>query len=149
MSYNNLRKGRVSAPFHYYFVTVVTRDRIPYFTDFYLARELINSMRYFHEQNFINSLSWVLMPDHLHWLFQLADGLDLSEFVRRLKGKSSRLLNEQLGRQGGFWQPGFYDRALRKDEDLREIARYLVANPLRAGLVERLEEYSHWDAMWL
>jgi len=149
MSYNNLRKGRVSAPFHYYFVTVVTRDRIPYFTDFYLARVLINSMRHFHEQNLISSLSWVLMPDHLHWLFQLADELDLSEFVRRFKGKSSRLLNQHLGRQGNFWQPAFYDRALRDDEDLRGIARYIVANPLRADLVERLEEYSHWDAVWL
>lgn len=143
MSYNNLRKGRVSAPFHYYFVTIVTRDRIPYFTDFYLARELINNMRHFHEQKIISSLSWVLMPDHLHWLFHLTDKLDLSEFVRRFKGKSSRLLNEHLGRQGGFWQPAFYDRALRKDEDLREIACYIVANPLRADLVERLEEYSH------
>jgi putative transposase len=29
------------------------------------------------------------------------------------------------------------------------VARYIVANPLRAGLVNRVEDYSHWDSIWL
>jgi putative transposase len=32
---------------------------------------------------------------------------------------------------------------------MTSIARYIVANPLRAGLVERLGDYPHWDAVWL
>jgi len=43
----------------------------------------------------------------------------------------------------------FFDHALRVDEDLRRIARYIVANPLRSKLVPRIEEYSLWDAVWL
>ena len=34
-------------------------------------------------------------------------------------------------------------------KDLRELARYVVANPLRAGLVQSLRDYPHWDAEWL
>jgi hypothetical protein len=53
------------------------------------------------------------------------------------------------GAEGPVWQSGFHDRALRHDEDLLDAARYIVANPLRAGLVKSLRMYSHWDACWL
>jgi hypothetical protein len=32
---------------------------------------------------------------------------------------------------------------------LRDIARYIIANPLRAGLAESIGDYPHWDAIWL
>ena len=38
---------------------------------------------------------------------------------------------------------------LRKEEDILEIARYIVANPLRAGLVKKLNDYPLWDAIWV
>ncbi|MGB7814803.1 MAG: hypothetical protein WBL28_00460 [Methylotenera sp.] len=48
-----------------------------------------------------------------------------------------------------IWQPGFYDHAIRKDEDIVAIARYIIANPIRAGLVKRVGDHPHWDAVWL
>ena len=36
-----------------------------------------------------------------------------------------------------------------KDEDLKSIARYIVANPLRAELAQEIGEYPHWDSIWL
>ena len=39
--------------------------------------------------------------------------------------------------------------AARRDQDLAAIARYLVATPLRAGLVRNLRYYPLWDAIWL
>ena len=51
--------------------------------------------------------------------------------------------------EGAVWQPGFHDRALRKNEDLVTASRYIVANPVRAGLVEHIADYPHWDAVWL
>jgi hypothetical protein len=38
---------------------------------------------------------------------------------------------------------------MRKDQDLQVAARYIVANPLRAGLVKRVGDYPLWDAIWL
>jgi hypothetical protein len=38
---------------------------------------------------------------------------------------------------------------LRQDEDVARVARYVVANPLRAGLVKRIGDYPLWDAAWL
>ena len=73
----------------------------------------------------------------------------LAELMKAVKGTSARLLNDRLGRRGPLWQPGFYDHALRGEEDRLAVARYIVANPLRAGLVRRLGDYPHWDSIWL
>jgi len=89
------------------------------------------------------------MPDHFHGLVQLGDGVSLSQEIGRLKGQSARALNEKLIRQGPVWQRAFHDHALRKEEDLRAAARYLVANPVRAGLVSSVKHYPFWDAVWL
>jgi len=48
-----------------------------------------------------------------------------------------------------IWQRGFYDHAHRYEEDMRDIARYIIANPMRLGLVKSAGEYPHWDAIWL
>ena len=88
------------------------------------------------------------MPDHVHLLLQLKKG-NLSEVVQKLKSVSAIKLNKAIGRKGRFWQPGFHDHALRKEECVKSIARYIVANPLRAGLVKNLRQYPFWNAIWL
>lgn len=149
MTYNALRKGRFSEPNHAYFITAVTRGRRPLFTDLCAARLLIREMRALHDEKAVNSLAWVVMPDHLHWLFQLGDNVGLEKAIGMLKGRSGLLINRHLGQAGSLWQAAFHDHALREEEDLREIARYIVVNPLRAGLVASLADYPHWDAAWL
>lgn len=55
-----------------------------------------------------------------------------------------------IGSEGRkIWQAGFHDHAVRREEDLAGIARYIVANPLRAGLVDAIGDYPLWDALWL
>jgi len=149
MPRDDLHKGRVSLAYNAYFVTTVTQNRIPYFQNFYCARLLVTEMRRLHEENQLASLAWVIMPDHLHWLFQLQENQSLSQIVRLLKGRSAHRVNHYLQRQGSIWDRAFHDHALRKDEDIKNIARYIVANPLRAKLVEKLDDYPMWDAAWL
>ena len=83
------------------------------------------------------------MPDHVHWLIQMTDDGNLPEMIRLYKAKVSVLLQQRI------WQRGFHDHVLRDGEEVRDIARYIVANPLRAGLCESIGEYPHWDAIWL
>ena len=94
-------------------------------------------------------LAWVLIPDHVHWLLQLGEKCGLSLVVNRLKSASGRQANRVLDRRGPFWQKAFHDHALREEEDLRKVARYMVANPLRAGLVDTINDYPFWNAIWL
>jgi putative transposase len=142
-----LRKGRVSLPNQTYLITVVTRDRQPLFSDLSIGREVVHALR--SQSHAAETLCFVIMPDHLHWLLRLERGSGLSRVVGAAKGRSSREIRRRLGLGSSVWQPGFHDRALRSDEDLLPTARYVVANPLRAGLVTKLGEYPLWDAVWV
>lgn len=106
-------------------------------------------MRVLHESGAVNSLAWVVMPDHVHWLFQLGETGTLSLVAKSFKARSAQRVNRYLDRQGALWQKAFYDHAVRKEEDIQGIARYIVANPLRAGLAENIGDYPLWDAIWL
>lgn len=150
MPYSDLRKGRYSAQQQAYFITAVLAEREQlYFADFSCARCVVAEMRALHEEGIVRSLAWVIMPDHVHWLFQLGTRKDLSSAVKCFKAGSARRVNNHLNRRGALWQKAFYDHAVRKEEDIRDIARYIVANPLRAGLVEHIGDYPLWDAIWL
>ena len=138
-----LRHGRVSIPGYVYSVTMVTHGRWAALGNMSVARRVIGGMRDMDDRDQTLTLAFCLMPDHLHWLFRLGHGSDLSTLVGRLKGRSSR--HVPLLR----WQRGFHDHAVRGDEDLRRLARYIITNPVRAGLVDRVGDYPHWDVVWL
>ena len=139
----DLRRGRYSQAGQVYLLTMVCVDRAPAFADFRAARCVIRAMHEPSVASVVETLAFVVMPDHVHWLVQLNDGVRLGEVVRRFKARVS------LGLGSSVWQRGFHDHALRKDEDLAGVARYVVANPVRAGLVRRVGDYPHWDAVWL
>ena len=42
-----------------------------------------------------------------------------------------------------LWQEGYYDRVLRQEEDVRHVARYIIENPVRAGLVVHPSVYPY------
>ena len=137
---SHLRTGRYSQAGGIYLVTTVTANRSAVFSDFFAARTLI---RILHHASQANTLAYVVMPDHLHWLFQLGDAAGLSACVQRVKSLSAKAIGT------GLWQKGFHDRAIRQEDDLPAVARYIVANPVRAGLVSRTGAYPHWDAIWV
>ena len=143
-----LRSGRVSEANRAYLLTTVIYQRHPTFQDWPLARLLIAEMRRLHDQQLVHSLAWVVMPDHLHWLVQLRE-MPLSKLVLQLKSRSAIAINKARNASDRVWQKGFHDHALRKEEELTTTARYIVANPLRAGLVKHIGDYPHWDAIWL
>ena len=139
----NLRQGRFSQPGQIYLVTAVTINRQPIFASFDAARTLIGTLHAAQASGHAQTLAFVVMPDHLHWLLSLGSGADLTAEVQSVKSVSAHLLG------GKVWQRGFHDRAIRREEDLPAVARYVVANPVRAGLSKRAGAYSHWDAVWV
>lgn len=138
----NLRRGRYSSTNYVYHITSVTRGRERIFSSFNLSRQLIGCMRNSDDQGFTYTKVFCVMPDHLHWMFELRSG-NLSQVVARMKSSFSGLSGLKI------WQDGFHDHAIRSEESLINVARYIVANPLRAGLVEKVGNYPHWDSIWL
>jgi putative transposase len=144
-----LRRGRVSLGNTVYLITATSENRESLFADFLAA---CSAARCFENAALLRSsrmLAWVLMPNHVHWLLQLGESDNLGDAVSRLKSASSRHANRSLNRTGSLWAKAFHDNALREEEDLQAVARYIVANPLRAGLVKRIGDYPFWNAVWL
>lgn len=146
---SRLRLGRVSLPGQAYHIITATHERRPLFADLAAARAVILAMRRLHEDGWLHSHAWVLMPDHLHWLFALGGRASLSATLNRFKSGSAHAVRGTSPAAARVWQTGYFDHGVRSDEDLRGIARYIVANPLRAGLCQSVGEYSWWDAEWL
>jgi putative transposase len=80
----------------------------------------------------------VLMPDHVHLLVSRGSGFDLARTVRAWKRYTSRWL-------GIRWQRDWFEHRLRDEESLEEKGAYILANPVRAGLVDSPEE---WPYRW-
>jgi REP element-mobilizing transposase RayT len=84
--------------------------------------------------------AWVIMPNHVHLL--ATPHTHVSSFLRRLKGFSSRAANRLIGHTGQrFWQDESYDRLVRTQKEFNNIERYILVNPVRAGLVSCIEDY--------
>lgn len=146
----DLRKGRHSQPNQIYLLTSVSYQRHPVFADFHLGRVVVNAMRHHDLAGNTETLAYVVMPDHFHWLLSLGSHFDLPRLMASLKGYTARRIKERIDLGGDpLWQEGYHDHALRREEDVQAAARYVVGNPLRAGLVERLGDYPLWDAIWL
>ncbi|MEB3903054.1 transposase [Pseudomonas putida] len=145
---NRLRFGRFSESNRLYLLTSTTLHRAPVLNGLHSARLVVTEFRNAQKEGAVRSLAWVVMPDHFHWLIELGP-LSLEVLMRRVKSRSTQAINRYQGRNGRLWQKGFHDRALRREEDVQTVARYIVMNPKRAGLVERIGDYPHWDAIWL
>ena len=142
------RAGRYSETGRIYLLTSVTQDRQPVFADWRLGRLVVKEFRSAQEQGLVRSLAWVIMPDHFHWLIELQTGT-LQRLMQATKSRSAIAVNRARVCSEQLWQKGYHDRAIRYDEDLLKAARYIIANPLRAGLVTRVVDYPLWDAVWL
>jgi putative transposase len=145
---SGLHKGRWNEINQIYLLTLVTEQCRSVFTDWPRGRLLVEQLKACDEAQLSHSLAWVIMPDRLHWLLQLKSHT-LGHIVCRVKSRSSLAINRQEGAKGRLWQKGYRDRAMRRDDNLQAIARYLIRNPQRAGLSRGAGDYPLWDAAWL
>ena len=137
-----LRSHRQSIIDQNYCVTFVTKNRYPAFFQFNVARLIVNAMKFQDSRHYTKTFAFVVMPDHVHWLFQLKSH-SLAKVLHSVKSFTATQVNFDL------WQDGYFEHQLRKDEDLVKMSRYIVANPLRAGLVKNIGDYPFWSAIWI
>jgi hypothetical protein len=60
-----------------------------------------------------------------------------------IKKFSARKANEFLNRKGAFWQSESFDRLIRDEKELYFVIKYVLLNPVNAGLVGNYKEWSH------
>jgi putative transposase len=79
--------------------------------------------------------AWTIMPNHVHVLFSVLPGASLGDTVGSWKRYTARQANQQLGRNGSFWQTEYWDRFIRNEAHFNATIDYIDQNPVKAGLV--------------
>ena len=125
-----------------YFLTFCVRNRCRVFLDDSNVNGALLQFRKTAALEAFAIMAYCFMPDHTHLLVEgTSDRSDLRSFAKLAKQRSGAA--HALGGSGRLWQEGYYDRILRDDDDPRAIARYIVANPVRGGLVLSPHEYPY------
>src|ERR1017187_570473 len=110
-----------------------------------VAGVVVNALLYGETvRRFYELHSWVVMPNHVHAIFEPRTAMPT--IMRWLKGRTSRVANQILGRTGTpFWQDESFDHWVRSAEELQDLIEYVEDNPVKAGLVEAKEQW-RWSS---
>jgi REP element-mobilizing transposase RayT len=128
-------------------ITICTWNRHRFFELDGYAKRVVSSLETGPFGNETERFAYCLMPDHLHLLVAPGSGnlVDLISGWKRFTGGCLK----RAGLDGPFWQRGFFDHALRREEDVRRVAEYIVHNPVRAGLTGRWRDYPYSWHRWM
>lgn len=97
----------------------------------------------------VSRFAWVchaycLMDNHYHLMIETPEG-NLSLGMRQLNGVYTQRFNRRHGRVGHVFQGRYKAILVDRDSYLLELCRYVVLNPIRAGMVKKIERYS-WSS---
>jgi REP-associated tyrosine transposase len=85
-------------------------------------------------------VAYCFMPDHVHLLVEAqSEASDCRQFIKRAKQFSGYYFKQKFGVR--LWQRYGFEHVLRDDEPTLGVARYTLENPVRGGLVQRVEDY--------
>jgi REP element-mobilizing transposase RayT len=105
-----------------------------------IANLVADALRFWHGKRY-RLLAWCVMPNHVHVIFRLFPGQELSDTVGGWKSYTAKRASRILGRTGTFWQREYYDRLIRKEGELDRAMDYVLRNPEKAGLKD-------WNWVW-
>ncbi len=147
----SLRRPQRFARFSYrgryrYLLTFCTANRAPLFADTEIVMTARSRIEQTANAEGFEILAHCFMPDHIHLVTEgKTDDADLRRFAKIAKQRVVYSLREEHGLRG-IWQEGYHDWILRPEQSLEEAIRYVLENPVRAGLVERAEDFIHSGA---
>lgn len=115
--------------------------------------QLVYDAILYRDRKQYNLICFTIMPNHVHMVFSPLNAAQpdrsrskrksgkylLSPIMESLKGYTAGKANKLLGRSGPFWQHESYDRVVRDGNELQRVIKYVLNNPVKAGLTDRPE----------
>ena len=130
-----------------FFFTVVAFHRKPIFTAPHFRLALRQSIHAIRQQHPFIIDAWVLLPDHLHCIWTLPENdNDFSTRWGKIKANTSKRLKPEVRQQNKrhestIWQRRFWEHQIRDEEDYKRHMDYLIYNPVKHGLVDRVRDW--------
>ena len=147
-----------------YFITATVEQWVDVFTRNEYKNIVINSLKHCQEKKDLCIYGWVIMTNHLHMIVSSKPGFDLSDTLRDFKKYTSKQIvnaianNPKESRKSWllwllkdkedikFWQPGNHPEEIRSLDFFNQKLHYIHMNPVRAGIVDKEEEYLYSSA---
>jgi REP element-mobilizing transposase RayT len=124
----------------YHLIVVTANRQLELVSD--TADHVVSSLRSAAVATHFELLAFAVMPDHVHILaLGIHDDANLIRCMQRFKQLTGFHFKREHGRE--LWQWSYFDRVVRRDEDLATVARYVLGNPTEAGLVVAGEAWPH------
>jgi REP element-mobilizing transposase RayT len=115
-----------------------------------IANIIMESLIY-NDGKMYDLLCYCIMPNHVHLLIkpllnQNNIPYSITKIMKTHKSFTAKESNKLINRKGRFWHYGFYDHYIRNERELYNVIRYILDNPVRAGLVKNYED---WEFSWV
>ena len=131
-----------------YFLTFCTFNRSHVFVEHDVVTAVLQQMLRTSDEERFAIRAYCFMRDHVHLVVEgLDDRSDLRRWVKVAKQRAAYVCRKQFGVMC-LWQEGYHERVLRSDETTGTVVRYVLNNPVRAGLVTRAEDYPFLGAQF-
>jgi len=145
----NYVRARVPGACYFFTVTLQDRSSDLLVREIEHLRETVRRIRQLHP---FHIDAWVVLPEHMHCLWTLPPGdadfamrwmLIKNRFSRGLSTGEPRSPNHLRRRERGIWQRRYWEHLIRDDEDYRRHFDYIHINPLKHGLVARVQDWPY------
>jgi REP element-mobilizing transposase RayT len=117
--------------------------------------KIVSDSILFRDKKEYDLICYCIMPNHVHMVFYIVErtacslnenvnersGRSLYKIMQSLKSYTANECNKILKRTGSFWQHESYDHVVRNDEELNRIIEYVLNNPLKANIIDNVNEW--------
>jgi putative transposase len=143
------RQAKLAGGKFFFTVNLAERSRVLLVDHIEILRNVVRAVRQNHP---FDNLAWVVLPDHLHAIWELPEGdgdcatrwmLIKSSFSRGIpKGEWVRESRRKKGERG-LWQRRFWEHLITSDEDMRKHMDYVHFNPVKHGYAKRASDWPY------
>ena len=139
----NLRWGRHSEPGAAYHITKCRDNRSSLsLTDAAAAESIVASIDWHRRNRHAHLLAFVVMPDHVHWVFVLGEVRALDTVMEGFGSVTWQGFRRVYGpKVGKVWEDEYHDHRLRSEERVWGTLEYVHENPVRKGLCGKAEDW--------
>jgi putative transposase len=128
--------------YYRYFITIRSHGFKHHFVNDEVVASVIDILKSTAEQKSFLVWAYCFMPDHVHLLMEGKNSsADMKMFVALFKQRTAYWFKRIHGVQ--LWEANYYEHVLRNDEATRAVARYIIQNPVRKGLLEDCGTYPY------
>lgn len=114
--------------------------------------DIVQEALHYRDNKKVDLYAYSIMPNHVHAVFRLLSIEDigngeieypLTSVLKNMKSYTALESNRELNREGTFWQSESFDRVIRDQDELENVIRYTLNNPVKAGLVDHWKEWPY------